>query len=131
MEDLKWLFKKYGILFAVLLIVIILICVMYNRHEDQNGVSETDSSETDIENTENDELSEEERWEKGYDLPIEEEKKEEAETDCLVIMDSLSDIYIHADKGDASNVVLSDETLEQMQDVVSKSGYPVITSEEY
>lgn len=131
MEDLKWLFKKYGILFAVLLIVIILICVMYNRHEEQNGVSEADSSETDIENTENDELSEEERWEKGYDLPIEEEKKEEAETECLVIMDSLSDIYIHADKGDASNVVLSDETLEQMQDVVSKSGYPVITSEEY
>ena len=28
-------------------------------------------------------------------------------------------------------MVLSDETLEQMQDVVSKSGYPVITSEEY
>lgn len=131
MEDLKWLFKKYGILFAVLLIVIILICVMYNRHEEQNGVSEADSCETDIEKTENDELSEEERWEKGYDLPIEEEKKEEAETNCFVIMDSFSDIYIHADKGDASNVVLSDETLEQMQDVVSKSGYPVITSEEY
>ena len=131
MEDLKWLFKKYGILFAVLLIVIILICVMYNRHEEQNGVSEADSCETDIEKTENDELSEEERWEKGYDLPIEEEKKEEAETNCFVIMESFSDIYIHADKGDASNVVLSDETLEQMQDVVSKSGYPVITSEEY
>lgn len=49
MEDLKWLFKKYGILFAVLLIVIILICVMYNRHEEQNGVSEADSCETDIE----------------------------------------------------------------------------------
>lgn len=46
-------------------------------------------------------------------------------------MDSLSDIYIHADKGGASNVVLSDETLEQMQDVVSRVGYPVITSEEY
>lgn len=75
MEDLKWLFKKYGILFAVLLIVIILICVMYNRHEEQNGVSEADSCETDIEKTENDELSEEERWEKGYDLPIEEEKR--------------------------------------------------------
>ena len=75
MEDLKWLFKKYGILFAVLLIVIILICVMYNRHEEQNGVSEADSCETDIEKTENDELSEEERWRKGYDLPIEEEKR--------------------------------------------------------
>ena len=38
----------------MLLIVIFLICVMYNRHEEQNGVSEADSCETDIEKTEND-----------------------------------------------------------------------------
>ena len=132
MEDLKWLLKKYGILFAILILVMILICIMYNRQEEQEHILETDSSnETDLEKTENDNLSEEERWAKGYDLPIEEEKKKEAEADCLARMDKLSDIYKNADKGDASNVVLSDETLEQMQDVVSKSGYPVITSEEY
>ena len=34
-------------------------------------------------------------------------------------------------RGDASNVVLSDETLDQMQDVVGESGSPVITSEIY
>ena len=130
MEDLKWLFKKYGILFAVLLLVMILSCIMYNRQEEH--IPKTDSnSETDLRKTESNELSEEERWEKGYDLPIEEEKKEEAETDCFVIMDRLSDIYMNADKGDASNVVLSDETLDQMQDVVGESGSPVITSEIY
>lgn len=130
MEDLKWLFKKYGIFFAVLLLAMILICIIYNRQEEHIPES-TSSNETDLRKTENDELSEEERWEKGYDLPIEEEKKKEVEADCLAIMDKLSDIYKNADKGEASNVVLSDETLEQMQDVVSESGLPVITSEVY
>lgn len=130
MEDLKWLFKKYGILFAVLLLAMILICIIYNRQEEHIPESAS-SNETDLRKTENDELSEEERWEKGYDLPIEEEKKKEVEEDCLAIMDQLSDIYKKADKGEASNVVLSDETLEQMQDVVSESGLPVITSEVY
>ena len=132
MEDLKRLIKKYGILFVVLLLVMILICIMYNRQEEQEHIPETDSSsEADLGKTESDKLSEEERWEKGYDLPIEEEKREDAEADCLVIMDRLSDIYMNADKGDASNVVLSDETLEQMQNVIAKSGYSVITSEKY
>ena len=134
MEDLKWLLKKYGILFAILIFVMILICIMYSRQEEQDHILETDSSsETNLEKTENDNLSEEERWAKGYDLPIEKEKKKEAEADCLARMDKLSDIYKNADKGDASNVILSDETLEQMQDVVSKqsSAASVITSEEY
>ena len=132
MEDLKWLLKKYGILFAILIFVMILICIMYSRQEEQDHILETDSSsETNLEKTENDNLSEEERWAKGYDLPIEKEKKKEAEADCLARMDKLSDIYKNADKGDASNVILSDETLEQMQDVVSKADMPVITSEEY
>ena len=132
MEDLKWLLKKYGILFAILIFVMILICIMYSRQEEQDHILETDSSsETNLEKTENDNLSEEERWAKGYDLPIEKEKKKEAEADCLARMDKLSDIYKNADKGDASNVILSDETLEQMQDVVQSSAASVITSEEY
>lgn len=130
MEDLKWLFKKYGILFAVLLLAMILICIIYNRQEEHIPES-TSSNETDLRNTENNELSEKERWEKGYDLPIEEEKQKEAEADCLVIMERIADIYIHADKGEASNVILSDETLNQMQNMVSESGSPVITSEVY
>ena len=97
-----------------------------------NEYSITDrNSEMDREQPEGNVLSDKERWEKGYDLPIEEEKREEAETDCLMVMDKISDIYLHADKGNASNVVLSNETLEQMQKVVGESGYPVITSVEY
>ena len=130
MEDLNGCLKNMGFFLRCCLLVMILICIMYNRREEH--IPETDSSsETDLRKTESDELSEEERWEKGYDLPIEEEKKEEAETECFVIMDRLSDIYMNADKGDASNVVLSDETLDQMQDVVGESGSPVITSEIY
>ena len=85
MEDLKWLFKKYGILFAVLLLVMILICIMYNRQEEH--IPETDSSsETDLRKRKAMNYQKKNAGRKGYDLPIEEEKKEEAETDCFVIM---------------------------------------------
>lgn len=130
MKDLKWMLKKYGIFFAMLLFVVILICIVYNRQEKR--IPETAGrTEKDFRKTENDKLSEENSREKGYDLPIEKEKKKEAGADCLAVMDRLSDIYMKADKGDASNVVLSDETLEQMQDVAGESGLPVITSEVY
>ena len=62
MEDLKWLLKKYGILLAVLLLVMVLICIMYNRQKEQEYIKETDSrDEIEPRKTESDELSEEER----------------------------------------------------------------------
>mgnify|MGYP000768730201 FL=1 len=52
-----------------------------------------------------------EQWEKGYDLPVDEPEREEAETDCKKLMELYFDIYETADKGIASNVVLNDETV--------------------
>lgn len=61
-----------------------------------------------------------EQWEKGYDLPVDEQEREEAESDCKKVMGLISDIYHRADKGDASNVVLNDETIHEMQDRIKE-----------
>lgn len=58
-------------------------------------------------------------------------EKKEAEEDCKRIMDYISDIYEQADKGDASNVVLSDETVLEIQSKVAELGYPVRSAVQY
>ena len=55
------------------------------------------------------------QWEKGYDLPVDEQEREEAETDCKKLMELYLDIYERADKGIASNVVLDDQTVLEIQ----------------
>ena len=52
-----------------------------------------------------------EQWEKGYDLPINETERKEAEDECKKVLVLISDIYILADKGDAVNPVLDDKTI--------------------
>lgn len=67
------------------------------------------------------------QMEKGYDLPIDTREKDEAENDCQKMMELIRDIYVQADKGDASNVVLSDETVFAMQKKLQETKNPVIT----
>ncbi len=71
------------------------------------------------------------QWEKGYDLPIEDSEKEEAEADCKTVLGTVVEIYRLADKGEASNVVLPDEAILQMKEVIKETGNPVIGSETY
>ena len=77
------------------------------------------------------EESKEEQWAKGYDLPVEAGKENEVEQECLIVVDRISDIYRYGNKGEGSNIILSDETLKRMQEEIGKLGYPVATSEEY
>ena len=72
-----------------------------------------------------------EQWAKGYGLPVDENESKEAEADCKKMMGLYSDIYEHADKGKASNVVLSDETILEIQNIVIESGCPVTTAVKY
>lgn len=72
-----------------------------------------------------------EQWVKGYDLPVNQREREEAENDCRKMMELISDIYRDADKGTASNVVLMDETILEMQKKVMKTGCPVAASVAY
>lgn len=72
-----------------------------------------------------------EQWEKGYDLPVDEQEAKEAEKECKEIMGLIFELYQKADKGIASNVVLSDAAILEMQKKVMKEGYPVTTSVMY
>ena len=67
----------------------------------------------------------------GYDLPVDEQEREEAETDCKKLMEHYLDIYETADKGIASNVVLDDQTVLEMQKKVKDAGYPIATMVTY
>lgn len=72
-----------------------------------------------------------ELWEKGYNLPVDKRESEEAEADCKKMMERISDIYKHAEKGEASNVVLEDMTLYKMQNQIKETGCPVAVSVTY
>lgn len=66
-----------------------------------------------------------ERWEKGYNLPIGEDEGKEAEDECRAALELTADIYREADKGEASNVVLSEEAILQMKEKIKAMGMPV------
>jgi len=88
------------------------------QSEENSSVIASETEQTDV-------------WEKGYDLPVEDGIKNEAVEDCKAVMELVKDIYIQADKGTASNVVVSDETMCRMKDVIKGMGYPVTSSETY
>lgn len=71
------------------------------------------------------------QWRKGYDLPLDDYERESAEEDCKKAMEFIRDIYVQADKGEASNVVLKDETLFEIQNRIKETGYPVTTAVMY
>ena len=68
-----------------------------------------------------------EQWEKGYGLPVDEQEEMEAENDCRAMMERIYDIYKDADKGTASNVVLTEETILELRKKLMETEYPVTT----
>lgn len=71
------------------------------------------------------------RTENGYDLPINNRERKEAEADCKKMMNLIWEPYRDADKGRASNVVISEEVMGQMADKLKSTGYPVTTTAVY
>ena len=69
--------------------------------------------------------------EKGYDLPVDVRQRKEAEEDCKRMMELIREIYIQADKGDASNTVLSDEAMLKMRDKMKDTNRSVIITQIY
>ena len=64
-------------------------------------------------------------------LTAEEWEEKEAADDCKKMMGLIFDIYKDADKGTASNVVLNDETVLEMQKKLMETGRPVSASVTY
>ena len=78
----------------------------------ENSVDMDDEAEADI-------------YEKGYNLPINDAEREESETDCKVVMEKIREIYTAADKGNASNAVISDEAAGRMREILKETDCPV------
>ena len=120
---------KKRIWFIVLISCLLCGCIRRDRTLDSQLM---DSREVDFsEENENNKEDITEQWEKGYDLPINETERKEAEDECKKVLVLISDIYILADKGDAVNPVLDDKTIYKMQDRIKEKGYPVTTMKAY
>lgn len=72
-----------------------------------------------------------EQIEKGYGLPVDINRRIKAEEDCIKMMELIGGIYRQADKGDASNAVLSNETVLKMQEKLRETECPVIARATY
>ena len=120
---------KKRLWFIVLISCLLCGCIRRGRTLDSQLM---DSREVDFsEENENNKEDITEQWEKGYDLPINETERKEAEDECKKVLVLISDIYILADKGDAVNPVLDDKTIYKMQDRIKEKGYPVTTKKAY
>jgi hypothetical protein len=119
----------------VLIMVLLLGCLMCACRKENEILEESLVEDIgEAVSTEEMKSAEEEaavQWEKGYDLPVDDSEREEAEDDCKKMMELIFDIYENADKGEASNVALSDETVFEMQNKIKELGYPVTTMVAY
>ena len=87
---------------SILLIMAFLIgCDLCACGKEDSVVGESLVEDTEeVSSTEETKSAEEEaaeQWEKGYDLPVDEQEREEAETDCKKLMEHYLDIYETAD----------------------------------
>lgn len=120
--------SKYSLI-IVILILSFCVCSCEKNGKMQGELYMDDICETDSENSvKNTEDGFSNQIEKGYDLPVDDSEREEAEIDCIRMMELISNIYIHADKGDTYNIVLSDEILRNMQEELKKTKSPITTN---
>lgn len=98
-----------------------------------DAVSKEKQTETTGDTSVAEEQSEEasDESEKGYALSVSDEEQQEAKTGCTRIMDLYAALYEAAEKGDAVNAVLAEDTLLAMQKEAAKTRDPVIVSVSY
>lgn len=119
--------KKKCILLLIVLMFGALLCACRKKDEIRRYASSDETEVSLKDKIKSDEKEAAEQWEKGYDLPVDEQEREEAESDCKKVMELISDIYEDADKGTAFNVVLNDQIVFEMQKKVMEAGCPVAT----
>ena len=118
--------KKRDILLIIMLLCCVSFCACNNSGERTEIISDSGAKE-DIteESTEKDSVA------KGYDLPVSDSERKEAEDDCKEMMGLISELYKNADKGYASNVVIADEVIDQMVEKLKSAGCPVTVTAAY
>ena len=120
--------RKKSILLIMVFLIGGFVCAC-GKEDSVAGESLVEDTE-EVSSTEETKSAEEEaaeQWEKGYGLPVDEQEEKEAANDCKKMMELIFDIYKDADKGTASNVVLNDETVLEMQKRLMETGCPVST----
>ena len=119
--------RKKSILLIMVFLIGCFVCAC-GKEDSVAGESLVEDTEEVSSTEETKSVDEEaaEQWEKGYGLPVDEQEEKEAANDCKK-MELIFDIYKDADKGTASNVVLNDETVLEMQKQLMETGCPVAT----
>ncbi len=124
--------KKSSLVLTMMLLLCLFTCACgkENTVEDESYVSHRETMHG-SENAKSADKEVSDQWEKGYDLPIDEQEMDEAEDDSKAMMELIYALYSAADKGTASNVVLTDEIILELQIKLMETGYPITTSVTY
>ena len=117
--------RRYEVLIMVLIFGCLLCACEERKSESGKAIAENTQRAKDGKQRAR------EQWEKGYDLPLEEEEQAEAATECKKMMDKIQSIYKLVDKTEAAEVVLEDETMLEMQKAVIETGCPVLVTVAY
>ena len=120
--------KRRNILLIMVFLIGCLVCAC-GKEDSIPGEHLMEDTEA-VSSTEERKSAEEEaaeRWEKGYDLPVDKREEKDAENDCKKMMGLIYDIYEDKDKRTASKGVLADNIILKMQKKVKETGYPVTT----
>ncbi len=124
--------KKYCLL-SIIIAALLCSCDPNTEIERQTEQTATDleqpAMEPEMQVTDNLEIVSPQ--DKGYDLPISDTDRFDAEEECKALMNLYADIYKAAEKGDIASVLLSDDIIFTIQDEIGKLGYPVTTTVPY
>ena len=118
--------KKRDILLVIMLLCCVSFCACNNGRERTEIVSDSEGKEDITE-----ESTETDRVAKGYDLPVSDSERKEAEDDCKEKMELIAELYKNADKGYASNVIIADEIIDQMVEKLKSIGCSVTVTALY
>lgn len=118
----KKIYRKYAMLIVLLILLIGLSGIMLSRDRKENSQSKGEEAEA---------TEQTEQWEKGYNLPLDTQKKKDAEEECSAAMELISSQYQNMDKGDASDGVLSDEEIVALKEVLKEDRLTVTGADAY
>lgn len=138
MEDLKWLIRKYGWLFFLIVVVALMSCLIFNKNRNEKRVEEVweppielSDIGSETENADNEEEIAESDSFKKQDCLITDAEKEELQNTALLAAEAVREVYKDIELNDnglpyASNII--DFTSEQCRQVVRLLGETGVVS---
>ena len=109
--------------------------IMKGKGEEKESESDSDSEantgygyEMDVFSDKNNSTEKKTVYEKGYDLPVDKQEDKTAKEELHEMMQTVWPIYDKSEKGDTSNVVLSNETVKKILDKIENCSVPAFFS---